>query len=92
MKRAGSLFPKITKRENLRLAYYRAVRGKRDRSDAREFALQLDENLARLADRLQSGTAVVGLEQARPRQSFARATAGALAEGRDPEDRARVHE
>lgn len=35
MKRAGRLFESILDRDNLRLAFYKSLRGKRDRPDAR---------------------------------------------------------
>ena len=41
MKRVTDLFRRITERDNLRLAFYRALRGKRDRADVRKFACRL---------------------------------------------------
>ena len=60
MKRATDLYPRITERDNLRLGFYRALRGKRDRNDVREFASRLDANLSEMAIRLQSGAIAVG--------------------------------
>lgn len=40
MKRIGNLFDCIAERDNLRLACYKALRGKRSRSAAREFGQQ----------------------------------------------------
>jgi retron-type reverse transcriptase len=60
VKRAGNLLERITERENLRLAFYRAMAGKRDRADVREFAAHLEGNLQRVADRLtRSGKASI---------------------------------
>lgn len=52
MKRAGNLLERIAERENLRLAFHRAMSGKRDRADVREFQAHLEGNLQRVADRL----------------------------------------
>lgn len=60
MKRATGLFPKIADRENLRLAFYRAIRGKRDRADVRDFASRLEYNLQQLSAELLGGNLVVG--------------------------------
>jgi retron-type reverse transcriptase len=60
MKRTGNLFSKITARDNLRLAVYRALRGKRERRDAREFVADLEANLRRMAAGLQSGSFPLG--------------------------------
>ncbi len=45
MRRAGNLFEHVVDRENLRLAVSKALRGKRCRSDARQFVAKLDEQL-----------------------------------------------
>ena len=60
MKRHGHLLEQILERDNLRLAYLRALRGKRHRPDARLFALDLDANLARLATDIADNTIDVG--------------------------------
>ncbi len=60
MKRAGRLLDRITERDNLRLAFYRALRGKRDRWDAREFAAELEANLQRIASEVRSGEVQLG--------------------------------
>lgn len=60
MKRAGRLKEPILDRENLRLAFWRAARGKRTRRDAAAFGERLDENLADLARDLAEGTYRVG--------------------------------
>ena len=57
MKRARKLLERITDRDNLRFAFYRALRGKRDRQDARDFAADLEDNLRRMASELWSGEA-----------------------------------
>lgn len=60
MKRAGHLFERIVERENLRHAFHRAARGKRDRSDARIFAGDLENNLQEIARQLLAGTFPLG--------------------------------
>lgn len=50
MKRAGNLLGRITARPNLLWATHRALRGKRDRADARQFVAHLDENLREMAE------------------------------------------
>ena len=60
MKRVGQLFEPILSRDNLRLAFYKAMRGKRDRADARLFAQNVDVNLVALASEVESGTIRLG--------------------------------
>ncbi|MFC1572679.1 reverse transcriptase domain-containing protein [Candidatus Eisenbacteria bacterium] len=60
MKRAGKLLEQVTERDNLRLAFYRALRGKRDRRDARDFAAGLEANLQDMAAQVWSGRFPVG--------------------------------
>jgi len=60
MKRTSQLFPQIPKRNNLRLAFYRAARGKRDRSVVRQFAKNLDRNLEDMAEQLLADVVPVG--------------------------------
>ncbi|MGL5097608.1 MAG: reverse transcriptase/maturase family protein [Planctomycetia bacterium] len=60
MKRAGNLFPSILAYDNLRLAAAKALRGKRNRPDARAFVADLDGNLTRLRDDLNAGNVAVG--------------------------------
>jgi RNA-directed DNA polymerase len=60
MKRARRLLERIVERDNLRLAFYRALRGKRDRRDAREFAAHLEANLQDMAAKIWSGQFLVG--------------------------------
>lgn len=61
MRRAGQLFERIAERENLRAAYAQALRGKRDRIDARAFAASLESNLIGLREELLSGTLRLGV-------------------------------
>jgi RNA-directed DNA polymerase len=63
MKRAANLFDAIADRDNLRLAFYKARRGKRDRGAVQQFAADLDRNLAQMAKELQSGSITVGAFQ-----------------------------
>lgn len=60
MKRAGNLFDVIIDRKNLRLAYHRALRGKRSRSDAQDFATHLERNLYEIAAQLEANVFPVG--------------------------------
>jgi hypothetical protein len=60
MKRAGNLFERIVDRDNLRLAFSKAVRGKRDRRDARNFAEDLEANLQAMRQGLLRGNVPVG--------------------------------
>ncbi|MGO9466261.1 MAG: reverse transcriptase domain-containing protein [Isosphaeraceae bacterium] len=45
MKRSGRLMEQVIARDNLRLAFWKAARGKRVKPDAAAFAARLDENL-----------------------------------------------
>jgi RNA-directed DNA polymerase len=54
------LLEKIVERDNLRLAFHRALKGKRDRADAREFAVHLEANLRQMAAGILSGEFPVG--------------------------------
>ncbi len=60
MRRAGGLFGSVLDMGNLRLAFWRASRGKRARADQREYAAHLDDELARLRAGLADGTYPVG--------------------------------
>ena len=60
MKRIGHLFERIVDWNNLRLAFCRAARGKRNRESVRTFARDLDGNLARLAEGLRAGSLTLG--------------------------------
>ena len=52
MKRVGALFERIVERENLMLAFYRAARGKKYRSEVRDFDRRLLEWVEDLPHRL----------------------------------------
>ena len=45
MRRVNHLFEQIVAHDNLRMAVYKALRGKRSKRDAREFVADLDGNL-----------------------------------------------
>ncbi len=60
MQRAKHLFHRIPERDNLRLAFYKASKAKRDRSDQRELAACLEPALTRIADDLLAGTIEFG--------------------------------
>ena len=63
MKRTGNLFERIVERDNLRLAFLKAVRGKRDRRDAQRFAQRLDQNLEGMTEQFQAGNIPLGRYQ-----------------------------
>ena len=52
MKRAGNLYASIAEPENLRLAFLKAVRGKRGKLEVIEYTARLEENLHLLRDQL----------------------------------------
>lgn len=60
MKRAGHLMESIADLDNLNLAYYKASRGKRGKSDVAAFAKCIDENLQKLRRQLLSGDFDIG--------------------------------
>ena len=60
MKRTGNLFDEIVEWKNLRLAAYKAFRGKRTRLDARQFASELDSRLNQMAHQLRDGSFPLG--------------------------------
>ncbi|MEZ4599557.1 MAG: reverse transcriptase/maturase family protein [Syntrophotaleaceae bacterium] len=60
MKRTGNLYPKIAEPDNLRLAFNKAVRGKRSRNEVIRFQRRLDENLAELHRQLIEERVAVG--------------------------------
>lgn len=60
MPRTGPLFERVIDRDNLRLAFARALRGKRSRPDAQDFGRHLDRNLGGMAAQLRGGTFPVG--------------------------------
>jgi len=60
MKRHGQLMPKIADADNLRLAFWKAAKGKRGKADCQTFQARLDENLATLGAELRAGEVPVG--------------------------------
>lgn len=56
MRRSGRLMGPILERDNLRLAYWKASRGKRTKADARAFAERLDANLEGLGREVEAGS------------------------------------
>lgn len=60
MRRKGNLFDSIVDRGNMRLAVFKAMKGKRHRSDVREWVANIDSNLNRVTEQLLSQTFPVG--------------------------------
>jgi len=60
MKRAGGLLPEVASTENLRLAFWKAARGKTHRPEVVAYRSRLEENLDQLRRGLIEGTAGVG--------------------------------
>lgn len=60
MKRAGHLYDRIAEPDNLRLAFAKAIRGKRGKPDVIAYGKRLDENLSLLRDQLLSREVDVG--------------------------------
>jgi len=60
MKRIGNLFDAVVEPENLRLAFWKASRGKQDRPDQRAYAARLEEEIAALRLGLLQGDYPVG--------------------------------
>jgi retron-type reverse transcriptase len=60
MKRVGNLTVQIADVDNLLLAFYKAIRGKRRNSDALHFQKHLEENVALLRTEILSGEVLVG--------------------------------
>ncbi len=60
MRRAGQLMDAIAAPENLRLAFWKAAKGKRGKSDCRAFQEDLDRNLDQLRSDLSAGQARIG--------------------------------
>ncbi len=56
MKRVGRLFESVLAYENMREAVHQALRGKRDRREARDWTSSLDANLERVVAQLSAGT------------------------------------
>lgn len=60
MKRAKNLMPRILEPDNLRLAFWKASKGKRYTQEVLDFQKQLEPNLAALQRQITSGLIVVG--------------------------------
>ncbi len=60
MKRQGNLKDKITDLDNVALAAHKAFRGKRGKSEVREFACNFNENIAKLRREIENGSIVIG--------------------------------
>jgi len=59
-KRVGFLIEKIADPDNLRLAFWKARKGKEDKEEVIDFRAKLDANLLSLRDELLNGTVEVG--------------------------------
>ncbi len=60
MKRKSKLFPLICNQDNLRLAFLKAVKGKRPRSEVRQFMSDFDHNIDKMSWDLMHDAFVVG--------------------------------
>ncbi|MFT6321397.1 MAG: retron-type reverse transcriptase [Granulosicoccus sp.] len=60
MKRAGNLIAKIVEPDNLRLAFWKARKGKDGKLEVETYRKQLDENLLLLREQILSGNVAVG--------------------------------
>jgi retron-type reverse transcriptase len=60
MKRTGDLYVRIADSENLRLAFWKAQKGKKDRQEVQEYRQQLEENLQTLRASLLNRDVPVG--------------------------------
>jgi RNA-directed DNA polymerase len=60
MKREGNLFELIIEPENLRLAFWKAKKGKQNRREVIEYEYNLEKNLFFLREQLQEGTIKIG--------------------------------
>lgn len=60
MKRIGNIFDRVLDWDNLRLAFWKAGRGKRGNPDVLAYQRRLDDELARLRDGLADGSYPVG--------------------------------
>lgn len=60
MKRTGNLIERIAEADNLRLAFWKASKGKRGKAEVLSFRGDLDVNLRRLGDELLSGSVAWG--------------------------------
>lgn len=60
MKRVGNIFEWVVERENLRMAFWKASRGKRHRLDQRAFAANLEAEIQQMREGLVSGEYPIG--------------------------------
>lgn len=60
MKRKGFLIEKVADIDNLRLAFFKAQRGKQDKVEVIDFGSQLDKSLMSLHDELLLGKVTIG--------------------------------
>lgn len=60
MKRVGNLMPQIADFDNLRLACYKALRGKRHNHEVKRYMSELDKNLSKLQSQFLTGAIEVG--------------------------------
>ena len=60
MKRAGNLYPDICDINNIKIAYWKARRGKKLKRDVLLFRMNEEKNLCRLRDGLVNGTVLIG--------------------------------
>jgi len=60
MRRATNLFERIPEWENLRLAFHKAVRGRRGQPQVWQFAADLDRRLGAMAEEIRTGAFRVG--------------------------------
>jgi RNA-directed DNA polymerase len=60
VKRAGNLLEAIAERANLRLAAFKALRGKRTKADARDYLDGLETNLRQLGEQIRTNAVPLG--------------------------------
>ena len=60
MRRVGNLFEAIAAPENVRLAFYKAARGKRAKPTVRDFSSNLDERILRISTWIRNGDFPLG--------------------------------
>ncbi|MDA1055623.1 MAG: reverse transcriptase/maturase family protein [Planctomycetota bacterium] len=60
MRRAANLFDQIADRDNLRIAFHKAARGRRGQAMVRQFAASLDRHIAAMSEAIRGGTFQVG--------------------------------
>jgi retron-type reverse transcriptase len=60
VKRAGNLLEAIAERENLRLAAFKALRGKRAKADARRYLEKIETNLRQLGEQIRTKAVPLG--------------------------------